>query len=59
MTYYDDLYVFDLDEYSWTKVPNSGSWPGPRAGHNFFLHSTPDTAVIQVRIHYLDEAHCE
>ncbi|XP_038879867.1 kelch domain-containing protein 4 [Benincasa hispida] len=38
--YYNDLYVFDLDQYKWQEVkPSPGAmWPSPRSGFQFFVH---------------------
>ncbi|KAK4568890.1 hypothetical protein RGQ29_004348 [Quercus rubra] len=38
--YYNDLYVFDLDQYKWQEVkPSPGSmWPSARSGFQFFVN---------------------
>uniref|UniRef100_A0A9I9DYK0 DUF4110 domain-containing protein n=1 Tax=Cucumis melo TaxID=3656 RepID=A0A9I9DYK0_CUCME len=38
--YYNDMYVFDLDQYKWQEVkPSPGAmWPSPRSGFQFFVH---------------------
>lgn len=38
--YYNDMYVFDLDQYKWQEVrPSPGAmWPTPRSGFQFFVH---------------------
>lgn len=37
--YYNDMYVFDLDQYKWQEVkPSPGAmWPSPRSGFQFFV----------------------
>lgn len=38
--YYNDLYVFDLDQFKWQEIkPRLGSmWPSPRSGFQFFVY---------------------
>ncbi|KAM7276734.1 hypothetical protein ACFE04_018600 [Oxalis oulophora] len=38
--YYNDLYVFDLDQYKWQEIkPSPGAmWPSARSGFQFFVH---------------------
>lgn len=38
--YYNDLFVFDLDQYKWQEIkPRPGSmWPSARSGFQFFVH---------------------
>ncbi|KAJ4712503.1 kelch domain-containing protein 4 [Melia azedarach] len=38
--YYNDLYVFDLDQYKWQEIkPKLGSmWPSARSGFQFFVY---------------------
>ncbi|KDO69350.1 hypothetical protein CISIN_1g005655mg [Citrus sinensis] len=38
--YYNDLYVFDLDQFKWQEIkPRFGSmWPSPRSGFQFFVY---------------------
>lgn len=38
--YYNDLFVFDLDQYKWQEIkPRPGSmWPSTRSGFQFFVH---------------------
>ncbi|XP_023531885.1 kelch domain-containing protein 4 [Cucurbita pepo subsp. pepo] len=38
--YYNDMYVFDLDQYKWQEIkPSPGAmWPTPRSGFQFCVH---------------------
>jgi N-acetylneuraminic acid mutarotase len=38
--YYNDLYVFDLDQYKWQEIkPKPGAmWPTARSGFQFFVY---------------------
>ncbi|KAF8021545.1 hypothetical protein BT93_G1863 [Corymbia citriodora subsp. variegata] len=38
--YYNDLFVFDLDQYKWQEIrPRPGSmWPSAQSGFQFFVH---------------------
>lgn len=38
--YYNDLFVFDLDQYKWQEIkPRPGAmWPSARSGFQFFVH---------------------
>lgn len=38
--YYNDLHVFDLDDFKWQEIkPKLGSlWPSPRSGFQFFVY---------------------
>ncbi|KAH9776623.1 DUF4110 domain-containing protein [Citrus sinensis] len=40
LVYYNDLYVFDLDQFKWQEIkPRFGSmWPSPRSGFQFFVY---------------------
>jgi len=36
--YFNDLYRFDFDDYSWSQIPEEGHWPIPRHGHSAILY---------------------
>ncbi|XP_002511256.2 kelch domain-containing protein 4 [Ricinus communis] len=38
--YYNDLYIFDLDQFKWQEIkPKLGAmWPSPRSGFQFFVY---------------------
>ncbi|WCJ36206.1 Kelch domain-containing protein 4 [Euphorbia peplus] len=38
--YYNDLYIFDLDQFKWQEIKPKlgGMWPGARSGFQFFVY---------------------
>ncbi|CAJ0937755.1 unnamed protein product [Ranitomeya imitator] len=45
--YYNDVYVFNLDSFTWAKISPSGTGPSPRSGCQ--LTTTQDGGVMRVK----------
>ncbi|KAJ4823384.1 hypothetical protein Tsubulata_023426 [Turnera subulata] len=51
--YYNDLYVFDLDQFKWQEIkPKLGAmWPNARSGFQFFVYQDEASPILSKLLH--------
>ena len=44
--YFNDLHMFNVDNYTWTKIDASGIPPSPRSGCQLVLHPNQQSIIV-------------